>query len=91
MDNRFVYHKMVKNVSSERLNQLADFVFGTVPTSTFQSIVSSIKLIVAVAYVIALEKIIAAENEIKKQEYQQQQINNNQSDIDNDDLGSTPR
>jgi len=55
-------------------------------TNVFQAVIQGIKLTLAFVYLIARERLIAAQMDFSKQRYELARAAKNQSDLDRDDL-----
>lgn len=74
------------SLTVDRLDMLADFVFGEKPTSTWGSIVAAIKLAFAIAYIFTRQKMVDNELAIAKQKYEIDQHQKTDDVLNGDDL-----
>lgn len=93
-DPRFKYSDIKPPaIPVELLDSLAQSIFdpNAVKLGIVGMVVTGLKLALAVAYLVARDRLIAVGREIEKQEYERAQAGGNQSDIDHDDLAGEHR
>lgn len=93
-DPRFRYRDIrPPTIPVEVLDRLAASVFDPSQASlgVVGVLVAGVKLLIAVAYLVARDRLIAANSEVEKQEYERSQAAGNQGDVDHDNLGGEHR
>ena len=91
-DPRYVYQTFGRpSMTVKQLDELAAFVFTGNPKQWWGCIVAGVKLSLALAYIAARERLIAAWNKIQQAEYEQGRHSEDEHYVDGDPLGGQPR